>query len=204
MQSNWVGRSEGARVRFPLVPQSGSAATTGQDIEVFTTRIDTIYGANFIVLAPEHPLVREFAESSPDPDAFRAKAAADVDLRTAAAAAAQLRERAALWLERVATEVEAGAFGGANDHTRAFFVSRILREPAQVHRTRAAELRGISMSDYVRQVTVAQARKEVEAAGGQTIVMTPEEQLAFWNALSQPAKLTAAQKRLGKLMRGES
>jgi uncharacterized protein (DUF1778 family) len=70
--------------------------------------------------------------------------------------------------------------------------------------TRAAELRGISVSDYVRQVTVGQARKEVEAAAGQTIALTPEEQLAFWNALNQPAKLTAAQKELGKLMRGES
>ncbi len=69
---------------------------------------------------------------------------------------------------------------------------------------RAAELRGISVSDYVRQVTVAQARKEVEAAAGQTIVMTPEEQLAFWTALNQPVKLTAAQKKLGKLVRGES
>ncbi|MCI0702650.1 MAG: DUF1778 domain-containing protein [Planctomycetia bacterium] len=70
--------------------------------------------------------------------------------------------------------------------------------------TRAAELRGISVSDYVRQVTVAQARKEVTAATEQTIAMTPEEQLAFWTALSAPAKLTAAQKKLGKLMRGES
>jgi uncharacterized protein (DUF1778 family) len=70
--------------------------------------------------------------------------------------------------------------------------------------TRAAELRGISVSDYVRQITVAQARKEVEAAAGQTIVLTPEEQLAFWTALNQPVKLNAAQKKLGKLMRGES
>jgi uncharacterized protein (DUF1778 family) len=69
---------------------------------------------------------------------------------------------------------------------------------------RAAELRGISVSDYVRQVTVAQARKEVKAAAGQTIAMTPEEQLAFWTALNAPVKLTAAQKRLGKVMRGES
>jgi uncharacterized protein (DUF1778 family) len=69
---------------------------------------------------------------------------------------------------------------------------------------RAAELRGISLSDYVRQVTVAQARKEVEAATGQTIAMTPEEQLAFWTALNAPVKLTAAQKKLGKLMQGES
>ncbi|MBP3959720.1 DUF1778 domain-containing protein [Gemmata sp. G18] len=70
--------------------------------------------------------------------------------------------------------------------------------------TRAAELRGISVSDYVRQVTVAQARKEVTAAHEQTIAMTPDEQLAFWTALSTPVKLTAAQKALGKLMRGES
>lgn len=69
---------------------------------------------------------------------------------------------------------------------------------------RAAELRGLSMSDYVRSLTVAQARREVEAARDQTIVLTPEEQLAFWKALQQTPKLTAAQKRLGKLMRGES
>ena len=69
---------------------------------------------------------------------------------------------------------------------------------------RAAGLRGISVSDYVRQVTVSQARKEVEAAAGQVIALTAEEQLAFWAALNQPVKLTAAQKKLGKLMRGES
>ena len=69
---------------------------------------------------------------------------------------------------------------------------------------RAAKLRGISISDYVRTVTVAQARKEVDAAGKQVIVLTADEQLAFWTALSQPAKLTAAQKKLGALMRGES
>lgn len=69
---------------------------------------------------------------------------------------------------------------------------------------RAAGLRGISVSDYVRQVTVTQARREVEAASGQTIAMTAAEQLAFWTALSRPARLTPAQKKLGKTMRGES
>jgi len=69
---------------------------------------------------------------------------------------------------------------------------------------RAAVLRRISVSDYVRQVTVTQARKEVNAAAEQAISMTPDEQLAFWSALSTPAKLTAAQKKLGKVMRGES
>ena len=68
---------------------------------------------------------------------------------------------------------------------------------------RAAELRGISISDYVRTVTVAQARREVTAADERTIVLTPEEQLTFWQALQAPAKLTPAQKKLAALMRGK-
>lgn len=69
---------------------------------------------------------------------------------------------------------------------------------------RAAELRGVSVSDYVRLTTVTQARKEVAAAATQTIALTPEEQLAFWTALSEPVVLTSAQKELGRRMRGES
>ncbi|MBM4091206.1 MAG: DUF1778 domain-containing protein [Planctomycetes bacterium] len=67
----------------------------------------------------------------------------------------------------------------------------------------AAELRGISVSDYVRTVTVAQARREIASAREQTITLTPDEQLAFWLALQQPAKLTRAQNRLGAMMRGK-
>jgi hypothetical protein len=52
-------------------------------------------------------------------------------------------------------------------------------------------------------VTVAQARKEVEAAGEQVIALTPAEQLAFWKALQEPQRLTKRQKELGRLMRGE-
>lgn len=69
---------------------------------------------------------------------------------------------------------------------------------------RAAELRRISVSDYVRQVMVTQARKEVDAANERTIALTGEEQLAFWQALTEPAKLTPRQKRLGDIMRGEA
>lgn len=69
--------------------------------------------------------------------------------------------------------------------------------------TRAAQLRRISVSDYVRQVTVTQARKEVDASASRSISMTAAEQLEFWNALHEPVKLTAAQKKLGKAMRGE-
>ncbi|HHJ49648.1 MAG TPA: leucine--tRNA ligase [Phaeodactylibacter sp.] len=52
MQSNWIGRSEGAQIFFPLL-------NSKEKIEVFTTRPDTIFGATFMVLAPEHPLVKE-------------------------------------------------------------------------------------------------------------------------------------------------
>src|SRR5262245_34878721 len=59
MQRNWIGRSEGARVRFGL---QGSA----DGIDVFTTRIDTIFGATFVMLAPEHQLVARFADEAGD------------------------------------------------------------------------------------------------------------------------------------------
>lgn len=68
---------------------------------------------------------------------------------------------------------------------------------------RAADLRRISVSDYVRAVTVPQARREVEAAG-QTIALSPDEQTAFWNALNQPVPMTDAQRRLGAMIRGEA
>ncbi|HKV99376.1 MAG TPA: leucine--tRNA ligase [Vicinamibacterales bacterium] len=72
MQRNWIGRSEGARVKFAVSAGQGIDAPS---IEVFTTRIDTIYGATFVMLAPEHPLVEQFAAASPDPAGFRARAA---------------------------------------------------------------------------------------------------------------------------------
>jgi leucyl-tRNA synthetase len=56
-QENWIGRSEGANLRFPV---SG----THESVEVFTTRPDTIFGATYMVLAPEHPLVD--AVTTPD------------------------------------------------------------------------------------------------------------------------------------------
>ena len=68
----------------------------------------------------------------------------------------------------------------------------------------AAELRKVSVSDYVRSIVVDQARRELAAAGTNVISMTPEEQRDFWQTLSKPPKLTKAQKQLGKIMRGEA
>jgi uncharacterized protein (DUF1778 family) len=70
--------------------------------------------------------------------------------------------------------------------------------------TRAAKLRRISVSDYVRVVTLAQARREVRAASEHTIALSAEEQIAFWNSLNETPKLTAAQRSLASIMRGES
>ncbi|MBI3050021.1 MAG: leucine--tRNA ligase [Acidobacteria bacterium] len=72
MQRNWIGRSEGARVTYPLESAPGSGLPHPDSaIEVFTTRIDTIYGATFVLLAPEHPLVAGLAGQSRDPASFR-------------------------------------------------------------------------------------------------------------------------------------
>jgi uncharacterized protein (DUF1778 family) len=79
-----------------------------------------------------------------------------------------------------------------------------LDDASKDYLAQAAELRRISVSDYVRTVTVAQARREVLAAREQTISLTPEEQLAFWNALHETPQLTEAQRKLGSIMRGET
>lgn len=70
--------------------------------------------------------------------------------------------------------------------------------------TKAAELRNISVSDYVRMVTVAQAKREVSSAEQNTLVLTPEEQVAFWHAINEPPKITREQRELGRIMRGEA
>jgi len=69
MQRNWIGRSEGARVRF---------TSAAGEIEVFTTRPDTLFGATFLVLSPEHPLVDALttAEQSSAVNTYRVAAAA--------------------------------------------------------------------------------------------------------------------------------
>ena len=69
MQANWIGRSEGARVRFPLSAPAGDIA----DIEVYTTRPDTLFGMSFLALAPEHPLALAIGAKNAEADAFIAE-----------------------------------------------------------------------------------------------------------------------------------
>ena len=85
MQRNWIGRSEGAEIDFALedpgnvpedeekarrsgtaiLPARDGAKATGKKITVFTTRVDTIFGATSLQLAPEHPLAKEMAAADP-------------------------------------------------------------------------------------------------------------------------------------------
>jgi leucyl-tRNA synthetase len=68
MQRNWIGRSEGTEVDFTL--------ETGERVRVFTTRVDTIYGATCVILAPEHPLAQKLLD-----DKGKARAKEMIDVR---------------------------------------------------------------------------------------------------------------------------
>jgi leucyl-tRNA synthetase len=93
MQRDWIGRSEGAHVRFPVTNRADT------EIEVFTTRPDTLFGATYMVLAPEHPLVAEITT-----DACRSEVEAYVER------AARRSERARMADAGEKTGVATGAF----------------------------------------------------------------------------------------------
>ncbi|EGY79690.1 leucine--tRNA ligase [Peptoniphilus indolicus] len=64
-QKNWIGRSEGAEIKFPL-------KDLNYELEIFTTRPDTIFGATYMVVAPEHPLIEEFKDKLENIDEIEA------------------------------------------------------------------------------------------------------------------------------------
>ena len=98
MQRNWIGRSTGARVRF---------ATAAGDLEVFTTRPDTLFGATFMVVAPEHAIVDQLVT----PDAADAVAAyrAATDRVTEQERTAESREKTGVFIGAYATNPVNGA-----------------------------------------------------------------------------------------------
>jgi leucyl-tRNA synthetase len=71
MQRNWIGRSEGLHVRFALDPATAPGGE--QELEVFTTRHDTLFGAKFMALSPDHPLSAAAAAKNPALAAFIAE-----------------------------------------------------------------------------------------------------------------------------------
>ena len=84
MQENWIGRSDGLRFRFETAADGASstypwvkaALDTAPDIEVFTTRPDTIFGASFVAVAPDHPIAQAIAAENPDAAEFIAESKA--------------------------------------------------------------------------------------------------------------------------------
>ncbi|MEJ6783663.1 leucine--tRNA ligase [Aminobacter sp. Piv2-1] len=68
MQRNWIGRSEGLLIRWPLAKGTAPAGET--ELEVYTTRPDTIFGASFMAISADHPLARKAAENNPELAAF--------------------------------------------------------------------------------------------------------------------------------------
>jgi leucyl-tRNA synthetase len=101
MQRNWIGRSQGARIRFP---------SPAGPIEVFTTRPDTLFGATFMVLAPEHPLVDQLtAEGQREAvEEYRRRAAARSDAQRLAEGDDEAREKTGVPLGSSATNPATG------------------------------------------------------------------------------------------------
>jgi len=105
MQRNWIGRSEGAEVTFPIADGGSRMAEWAEGIRVFTTRPDTLFGATYMVLSPEHRLVESLTTEGQRKavEAYRAFAATRSDL-----------ERAELAKEKTGVFTGASAFNPVN------------------------------------------------------------------------------------------
>ena len=68
MQKNWIGKSTGAEVQFTIKSDKEKQSS---DITIFTTRPDTLFGATFMVLSPEHSLINEYKNSIKNLDAVK-------------------------------------------------------------------------------------------------------------------------------------
>jgi leucyl-tRNA synthetase len=112
MQTNWIGRSEGGEIEFATAPSAHQAG--GEAIRVFTTRPDTLFGATFMVLAPEHPLVAPL--TAPD-------RRAEVEAYVARARAATEIERLSTDREKTGVAIGAEAINPVNDERIPIFIA---------------------------------------------------------------------------------
>jgi leucyl-tRNA synthetase len=112
MQTNWIGRSSGAEIVFETAPSPHHPG--GEELRVFTTRPDTLYGATFMVLAPEHPLVK--ALTAPD-------RRAEVEAYVAAAEAKTEIDRLSADREKTGVPIGADAINPVNGERIPIFIA---------------------------------------------------------------------------------
>jgi leucyl-tRNA synthetase len=112
MQTNWIGRSSGAEIVFETAPSPHHLG--GEPLRVFTTRPDTLYGATFMVLAPEHPLVKGL--TAPD-------RRADVEAYVAAAEAKTEIDRLSADREKTGVPIGADAINPVNGERIPIFIA---------------------------------------------------------------------------------
>ena len=112
MQTNWIGRSSGAEIVFETAPSPHHPG--GEELRVFTTRPDTLYGATFMVLAPEHPLVETL--TAPD-------RRADVEAYVAQAEARTEIDRLSAEREKTGVPIGADAINPVNGERIPIFVA---------------------------------------------------------------------------------
>ena len=72
MQKNWIGRSEGLKLKFKI-EKNPNNNIKAENIEVYTTRPDTIFGASFVAIAPDHPITKSLSKNNPDLEKFIAE-----------------------------------------------------------------------------------------------------------------------------------
>ena len=198
MQRNWIGRSEGARVIFTV---QGS----GEELPVFTTRPDTLFGATFFVLAPEHPLVAELTAGTEQ----EAEVAAYV--RHAAARSAverEAKEKDGVFTGRFAVNPVNGEpipIWVADYVLMEYGTGAIMAVPAHDERDHAfAERYGLE----IRQVVApADAAEGSAAEGGAFVAHTDDEVLVDsgeFTGLPAPAGKRAITGWLAERARGEA
>ena len=112
MQTNWIGRSEGGEVAFTTAPSDQHAG--GEPLRVFTTRPDTLFGATFMVLAPEHPLVAALTAPTrrDEVDAYITQARAQTEI-----------ERMSTEREKTGVEIGAEAVNPINGERIPIFIA---------------------------------------------------------------------------------